>query len=208
VDGPVTADDVQLVLDDVITALSGIPNEAWDLPAAGLDWTCRETVAHLLDDLGAYAMQLSGRRGHGETYTRLVETTFAGPSAPAFLFWPEPAGGTGAIVECLDAVGGLLVAVVATAPPERRGWHPFGSTDAAGLAAMGITEAALHTWDVLRAHGQVFVTDDAVIARVLTRIFPTAVRTGDPWQDLLTATARTEATRGTAWRWDSSCRPG
>jgi hypothetical protein len=138
-DGPVTPDDVQLVLDDVITALATIPDEAWDVPAMGLTWTCRETVAHLLDDLGAYAMQLSGRHGHGDTYTRLVETTFAGPSAPAFLFWPEPAGGTGAIVECLDAVGGLLVAVVATAPPERRGWHPFGSTDAAGLAAMGIT---------------------------------------------------------------------
>ncbi len=141
--GSVTASDVQLVLDDVITAVSELPDEAWELPAAGLAWTCRETVAHLLDDLGSYAMQLSCRHRHGDTYTRLVEARFAAPPAPSFLFWPEPEGGTGAIVDCVDAVGGLLVAVVATAPPERRGWHPYGSSDAAGFAAMGITEAAL-----------------------------------------------------------------
>ena len=201
---PVTAGDVQLVLDDVISAVSSVPDGAWDRPAADLDWTCRETLAHLLDDLGAYAMQLSGRRGHGDSYARLVETSFAGPHAPPFLFWPEPGGGTSAIVDCLDAVGGLLVAVVATAPPERRGRHPSGSTDAAGLAAMGITEAALHTWDILRAHDRVFRTDAGVIDRVMARIFPTAARTDDPWHDLLNATGRTDATRGQAWRWDSS----
>ncbi|MEK8104028.1 hypothetical protein NKG94_00955 [Micromonospora sp. M12] len=42
------------------------------LPAAGLDWTCRETMAHILDDLGAYAMQLSGTHGHAG-YTPLME---------------------------------------------------------------------------------------------------------------------------------------
>jgi len=196
--GRVTPDDVQLVLADVITAVAELPNEAWELPAAGLAWTCRETVAHLLDDLGAYAMQLSGRHGHGDTYTRLVETRFAGPSAPAFLFWPEQDGGTSAIIDCLDAVGGLLVAVVATTPPERRGWHPYGSTDAAGFAAMGITEAALHGWDILHAQDRVFETDDAVIDRVLARIFPTAARTADPWRDLLTATGRYRPHRGHA----------
>lgn len=202
--GSVTASDVQLVLDDVITAVSELPDEAWELPAAGLAWTCRETVAHLLDDLGSYAMQLSCRHRHGDTYTRLVETRFAAPPAPSFLFWPEPEGGTGAIVDCVDAVGGLLVAVVATAPPERRGWHPYGSSDAAGFAAMGITEAALHGWDILKAHNRVFETDVAVIDRVLARIFPTVARTADPWQDLLTATGRTENTCGRTWRWDSS----
>lgn len=202
--GPVTSHDVQLVLNDVITAVSELPDEAWELPASGLAWTCRETIAHLLDDLGSYAMQLSGRHTHGDTYTRLVETKFAGPSSPAFLFWPEPYGGTSAIVDCVDAVGGLLVAVVSSAPPERRGWHPAGSSDAAGFAAMGITEAALHGWDILQAHDRVLETNDAVIDRVLARIFPTAPRTTDPWQDLLTATGRTAGTRGRAWRWDSS----
>lgn len=202
--GPVTADDLQLVLDDVITAVAELPDDAWDLPAAQLAWTCRETLAHLLDDLGAYAMQLSGRRGHGSTYTPLDESTFGGPAAPTFLFWPEPQGGTRAIVDCLDAIGGLLIAVVATAPPDRRGWHPYGNTNAAGLAAMGITEAALHGWDILSAHDRAFETDIDVIDRVLARLFPTALRTTDPWEDLLAATGRTEATRGRPWRWDSS----
>ena len=40
---------------------------------------------------------------------------------------PDPATGTRGIVSCLDAVGGLLVAVAATAPAERRRWHPYGT---------------------------------------------------------------------------------
>lgn len=202
--GPVTPADVELVLDDVITSLAELSDDSWDLPAAGLSWSCRETVAHLLDDLGAYAMQMSARHRTGDTYTPLVESKFAGPQRPANLFWPVQDGGTAAIVDCLDAVGGLFLAVVSTAPSERRAWHPYGSTDPAGLAAMGITEASLHCWDILRGQGIHFEIDAAVIERVLTRIFPTATRTSDPWQDLLAATGRTEANRGRTWRWYST----
>ena len=109
-------------------------------------------------------------------------------------------------MRCVDAAGGLLVAVTATAPPGHLGYHGAGNADASGFAAMGIVEGAAHAWDVLIAHEIAFRVDDGICERVLNRLFPGAVRTDDGWQDFLTATGRTEATRDQKWRWDSSVR--
>ncbi|TWP39032.1 DinB family protein [Leekyejoonella antrihumi] len=203
---PLHALDVRNTVQDVIDHISQIPDDGWSIPAARLDWSCRETISHVLDDLGGYAMQLSGERGHGTAYTPLEEPKLPRPDGPTFLFWPEEGGGTRAICECLDAVGGLLVAVVATAPADRIGWHPYGDPDATGLAAMGIAEAALHAFDVLLAHRIAYRLDLGIAARVLDRIFSDASRSDDPWHDLLAATGRTAETRGIDWRWDSSVR--
>lgn len=181
-----------------------MPDDAWETPAAELEWTCRETAAHVLDDLVAYAMQVSGTRDRVGGYTPLTE--FA-PRAdrPEMVFWfyPIESGGTAAMVDSLDAVGGVLAAVVATAPAERRGAHPYGDSDAAGFGAMGIVEALAHTFDIACARGLPFDPPGDVVAAVLDLIFPAADRTDDPWTDLLTATGRTPQTRGIQWRWDS-----
>ncbi|MCP3425766.1 DinB family protein [Rothia sp. AR01] len=201
-----TAQDVQSALDAVRERFALVPDAAWELPAEGLDWTCRETVMHILDDLGSYALQLSGRHGH-EGYAPLREFGVR-PGRPVGLFWPEEEGGTRAVLDCLDAVGGLLVAVVASAPPDRIGWHPHGRPDRSGLAAMGIVELALHASDILRAQGIAYRAEDDVVTACLDRIFPAAPRTGDPWRDLLAATGRTPETKGRPWRWDCSIRGG
>lgn len=203
---PPAAVDVRDTVQDAIAHLSRIPDSGWDKMAAGLDWTCRETIAHVLDDLGGYAMQLSGERGHGSRYTPLAERIVPRRDGPAFLFWPEEDGGTQNICDCLDAVGGLLVAVVAAAPTTRVGWHPYGNPDATGLAAMGVAETTLHSRDVLQAHDIDYRPNDEVTTRVLDRIFPAAQRTGDSWHDLLACTGRTPSTAGLEWRWDSSVR--
>ena len=201
-----SAQDVQQTLDVVRERLARIPDDAWHLRAADLDWTCRETMMHILDDLGSYAMQLSGRHGH-EGYTPLMEFGL-GPGRPRGIFWPEEDGGTRAALDCLDAVGGLLVAVVAAVPVDRIGWHPHGRPDRTGAAAMGIVELALHARDILRAQGIGYRPDDDVVAACLDRIFPDATRSDDPWTDLLRATGRTAQTRGRPWRWDCSVRQG
>lgn len=203
---PLAAADVRDAVQHAIDSWAQVPDDGWAAPAAELEWTCRETAAHVLDDLGGYAMQLSGERGHGAKYTPLAELIQPRPDGPAFWFWPEEDGGTAALCDCLDAVGGLLVAVVATAPPDRIGWHPMGEPDATGLAAMGITELTLHTHDILATHGIAYRPADAIVARVLDRIFPEAERSADPWHDLLAATGRTPETRGTRWRWHASVR--
>ena len=84
--------------------------------------------------------------------------------------------------------------------------HPSGNPDASGFAAIGIVEGAAHAWDVLVAQGIDFRVDGDICDRVLNRVFPHARRTGDGWHDLLAATGRTDETRGTRWRWDSSVR--
>jgi hypothetical protein len=203
VTGP-SSDDLRCCIDDTLHALGALPDDAWDVRAHELDWDCRDTAGHLLDDFGGYAMQLSGQNPPRDAYVAVTEPPIWREASPQILFWPDPAGGTAAIVECVDALGGLLCAVVATAPDDRRGFHPWGLSDAGGFAAMGIVECVLHTWDVLTAHGIGYRGDSGSCSRALDRLFPLAVRSEDPWQDLLLATGRVPPTAGLAWTWDSS----
>ncbi|KUL25325.1 DinB family protein [Actinoplanes awajinensis] len=192
-------------LEHARASLRQIPDDGWGLPASGLDWTCRETIAHILDDLGAYTMQLSGtHRRPG--WTPLMEFSLT-PGRPPCMFWPEEEGGTQAVLDCLDAVGGLLVAVIASAPADRTGWHPYGNPDRSALAAMGIVELVLHTHDILGAHHIDYRAPAQLVAPCLDRIFAHADRSDDPWHDLLAATGRTPQSRGHAWRWDSTAKP-
>jgi hypothetical protein len=196
---------VSAALEHARASLRQIPDDGWGLQASGLEWTCRETIAHILDDLGAYAMQLSGiHRRQG--WTPLMEFSPA-PGRPPCMFWPEEEGGTQAVLDCLDAVGGLLVAVIASAPADRIGWHPYGDPDRSALAAMGIVELVLHTSDILGAHHLDYRAPAQLVAPCLDRIFAHAERSDDPWQDLLAATGRTPDSRGHAWRWDSTAKP-
>jgi hypothetical protein len=198
--------DLRAVVDDLLPRVAAVPDDAWDQPAHHLEWTCRETIAHLMDDFTAYALQLSGATPPTSDYVPLVEAAQVRPDGPLFLMLPQPEAGTAAIVQAIDATGGLLEAVCATAPPERRGFHPSGTADASGFAAMGIAECVLHALDVLTALEVPYAADPAVCAKALDRLFPGAERTEDAWQDLLAATGRTPQTRGRSWRWDSSVR--
>ena len=199
-----TSQDLRRVIDDLLARFAVLPDDAWEAPAAGLDWTCRDTLGHLLDDFGFYAMQLSGVNPPQTSYVELLEPPPWRDGSPPIVFWPDPATGTRGILSTLDAAGGLLVAVTATAPPERRGFHPAGLSDRTGFAAMGIVEAVAHAPDILSAHDVSYAADADICDRALDRLFPDAARTDDPWHDLLAATGRTPQTRGTAWRWYSS----
>jgi hypothetical protein len=201
-----TSAHLREVIDDLLPHFAALSDEAWEETAAGLEWTCRDTVGHLLDDFGFYAMQLSGARPPQQSYIELLEPPPWRDGSQPIVFWPDPATGTRGIVSCVDAAAGLLVAVTATAPPERRGFHPFGLSDRTGFAAMGIVEAVAHGYDILSAHGVDHRADAHVCRLALDRLFPTAARTDDPWQDLLAATGRTPETRGQRWRWDSTVR--
>jgi hypothetical protein len=200
------AQDLRAVVDDLLVRFADLPDEAWEVQAAGLTWTCRDTVAHLMDDFGFYALQLAGTRPPQTSYVPLLEPAPWRAGSPPIVFWPDPATGTAGILTCLDATAGLLVAATATAAPDHRGYHPHGLSDRTGFAAMGIVEAVCHGHDILSAHAVEFRADDAACRMVLDRLFPEAVRSTDPWHDLLAATGRTEETRGTRWRWDSQVR--
>jgi hypothetical protein len=201
-----TPADLRTVVDAIMVGFAQVPDDGWSRPATGLTWDCRDTAAHLIDDLASYALNLSSREIYLDGYIPFVDPPQWQPTTPPNLVWPDPAKGTAAIVRCVDAAGGLLVAVTATAPPGHLGYHPAGSSDASGFAAMGIVEGAAHAWDVLTAHDREFSIDGEICDRVLNRLFPGAARTDDGWHDFLTATHRTEANRAPHWRWDSTVR--
>jgi hypothetical protein len=201
-----TPEDLRAVVDAIMDGFARVPDDGWDRRAHELEWDCRDTAAHLMDDFAFYAMNLSSRAQHTDDYVPFLEPPPWREGSPPMFCWPDPAGGTAAIVRGVDATGGLLVAVTATAPPGHIGFHPSGNPDASGFAAIGIVEGAAHAWDVLVAQGIDFRVDGDICDRVLNRVFPHARRTGDGWHDLLAATGRTDETRGTPWRWDSSVR--
>lgn len=201
-----TPEDLRHVVDLIMAGFAEVPDDGWERPAHELEWDCRDTATHLMDDFTFYALNLSSREVHVDGYVPFLDPPPWREGSPPMFCWPDPAGGTAAMVRGVDATGGLLVAVTATAPPGHLGFHPRGNPDASGFAAIGIVEGAAHAWDVLTAHDFDFRVEDDICERVLNRVFRGAERTDDPWHDFLTATGRTEATRGKPWTWDSSVR--
>ncbi|MFK4065831.1 GNAT family N-acetyltransferase [Streptomyces sp. NPDC029674] len=166
----------------------------WSVKAGGLDWSCLKTAEHITGDFVAYAGQLTGRAtdGYVPFETVLDDGT-------------EPEGA----IHAIEASGRILAAVVRTTPPGVRGYHPYpvGSADAAGFAAMGVTEVLLHTYDIARALGVDAEPPaelcEAVLAHLFPHVPPTLAGT-TPWTTLLWATGRgTLPGRAplTHWRW-------
>ncbi|GLV83169.1 acetyltransferase [Streptomyces lavendulae subsp. lavendulae] len=175
-----------------VRALRAVAHLDWSVPAAGLEWSCRETAVHLAGDLTGFAAQLAGR----VTGSYLPLAVGAAPGTPP-----------GALVDLVGASGLLLAAAVRAARPDDRAWHPAGSAGPGGFAAMGAAELLLHTHDVLHGLGVThWRGEDPAAALVLDRLFPHVPRSGPdaPWETLLAATGRAAfpgLPRRRTWRW-------
>ncbi|MFD8825613.1 hypothetical protein ACFV1C_25090 [Streptomyces sp. NPDC059605] len=180
--------------DDCLAVLREEAGRDWSRPAHGLDWTCRQTLDHLALGLVGYAGLLIAR-----PVDRYV-TLFASLDPHA------------AVPDCLDGLriaSSLLVSTVRDTAADVRAWHPWGHSDAVGFAAMGITELAVHTYDVTRALGVPRTPPDRTSAAVLARLFPEAPTGHRPSATLLWCTGRAPLPglpRRTDWRWDGTVR--
>lgn len=206
-----TADDlaegVRLVL-DLLRRPAALAAD-WDRPAGTLEWSCWETAEHLADDLFAYAAQLGPQAPAAVTHVPFVWRREA-PGRPANVIFAEHGGGPEGLVQVLEACGALHVAMVRTASPGARAFHVFGTTDPEGSAAMGLVELFVHAEDLARGLGLDWEAPEAICARVLKRLFPTAPTDAAPWETLLWATGRGDLPgreRLTRWQWDSTPRP-
>lgn len=147
----------------------------WSARAGGLDWSCRETTAHIAHDLAKYAAQLAGRAEESYLNFRLVIPDDA-PQAE--------------VLRVLDASGRLLAQSVSDAPADARAWH-YGPTDATGFAAMGIGELLVHAYDIARGLGIDWRPPEELSRVVVARLFDPS-NGADPSSLLLWATGRTE----------------
>ncbi|MER5727237.1 GNAT family N-acetyltransferase [Streptomyces sp. NPDC002138] len=184
---------------EAVRALRAVAHLDWSVPAAGLEWSCRDTVVHLAGDLTGFAAQLAGRVTGG----CLPLTVGAAPRT-------APTG----LADLVEASGRLLSAAVRDAGQDARAWHPAGPAGPDGFAAMGAAELALHTRDVVHALGVTDWQPSGDTARlILDRLFPHAPRSveGGPWGSLLAATGRADLPglpRRREWRWYNDALPG
>ncbi|BCJ40570.1 hypothetical protein GCM10010168_80960 [Actinoplanes ianthinogenes] len=200
--------DVRGVVAAATEALRTAAGQDWQAPAGDLSWSCWETVEHVADDLFAYAGQLAADQPPADRYVPWGYRR-ARPDAPALTVYVQHADGNAGLLQVLEAAGGLLAAVVRAAPPERRGFHPFGLADASGFAAMGIVEVLVHLWDLAGTLEFAWSPDPDVCARVLRRLFPDAPAGQEPWPTLLWCTGRVALpgrARQTQWRWQADVR--
>ncbi|WP_175440095.1 CPCC family cysteine-rich protein [Micromonospora nigra] len=130
----------------------------WSVAAGTLDWTCRETLAHIGHDLLAYAAQVAGRVQDAYLPLDLVIRDDA-PVSDVLL--------------AVEACGGLLVAALRAAGPDTRAWH-FGSCDVSGFAALGVAEVVLHTYDITRGLKVNWWPPAKFSTRILARLAPDA----------------------------------
>ncbi|MFD8596740.1 maleylpyruvate isomerase N-terminal domain-containing protein [Kitasatospora sp. NPDC059646] len=182
--------DVRAALAELRLALAPHLQADWSVPAGGLEWSCRETLAHIGHDLLAYAGQVVARPADRYLPFDLTVRPDADPAAT---------------LQTALACGELLAVALAAADPALRAWH-WGPTDPGGFAAMGVAETLLHTHDITTGLGLDRAMPPALCAAVLARLFPDAPG-GDPAAVLLWCTGRgglPGLERRTTWGWKAA----
>jgi hypothetical protein len=179
-----------------VAALAGYTDLDWQqVPAAGLQWSCRQTALHMVDCLYFYAMQVV--YGHPDDYL-CTELALDDSASPPWL------------LAALSAHAELLRRIARSADPGLRAHHNYGVSDAAGFAAMGVVETLIHTLDVVRGLNPTvpWRPPAGLAAPVLARLFPHAP-SGDPTDVLLYCCGRAplgELPQQTDWQWDGTVR--
>ncbi len=188
--------DLRTTASVCVAALAGYTELDWQqVPAAELEWSCRQTALHMVDCLYFYAMQVVYGQPDGYLCTELALDDSASPPR---------------VLAALGAHAELLHRIARSAEPDLRAHHNYGVSDAAGFAAMGVVEMLIHTFDVVRGlnPADTWRPPAELAAPAIARLFPHAP-SGDPSDVLLYCCGRAalrELPRQTAWRWDGTVR--
>ncbi|CAL9336973.1 hypothetical protein SUDANB6_00190 [Streptomyces sp. enrichment culture] len=202
-DTAVSGEDVRRVVRLAVETLRRADAPDLESRAGTLEWTCRETLEHLADDLFTYA----ARFGLAKPPTSALlpfRTRSDRSGGPANVVSVEPDAGIEGHLLVLEACGGLLASALLAAPSDTVAYHVFGPSDPEGFAAMAVVETLVHTHDVSQGLNLRWSPPGELCERVLDRLFPHVVPGADAWQTLLWATGRTalpDRPRLTEWRW-------
>jgi hypothetical protein len=176
------ADELRDVSDSALRALEGVSHRDWSRPAFGLEWSCWQTVDHVIDCLFSYAFQVAARAPSG------------------FLPFNELHAQPGATPDdLLLGLRGILTALQAVLDAA-----PRGTTASDGVFALAppdwrarsAHELALHVYDVVSAFDVDFSLSDA-LSRSLIECdtlwmldHELARAATDPWSGLLAGSGR------------------
>jgi len=171
----------------------------WGTTVPDLDLTVGGVVAHAAEGCLWYAIDLAA----GGTDLQSVEhrVTTAVPN--------------GDLIQTLISYADVVAAVIEVSSDTARGFHPMGTADPSGFAAMACDEMLIHTDDAGRGLGLVFRPPDDLARAVLQRLFPWVAPDDDAWERLQWANGRIaldgrERLNGWAWwcapldEWDGS----
>ncbi len=180
--GSMRSEELSDLSDFALHAILEVLEEDWSRPAFGLEWSCWQTVDHLIDCLFSYTFQVAARAQSG------------------FLPFHELHAQSGATPEdLLVGLRGILGALqtVLDAAPE-------GTTASDGVFALAPSdwraraayELVLHTYDVVSAFHRDFSLSDE-LSRSLIECdtlwmmdHEVARTTTDPWSGLLISSGR------------------
>ncbi len=181
-----TGDDLRSAASVAVELLRGTPDPAAPVPAVQTD--VRGVVVHVASCLAWYAHDLAAGPRESTGFT---------PSWSEAATYPQ-------LVRELGVAAEVLARVIDAAPPGARGWHPWGSPDPSGFAAIGSAELLVHAADVAVALGLDWFPPAALAAGLRARLFPWAPDDVDPWTAVLWATGRADLPgrpRVTSWRY-------
>jgi uncharacterized protein (TIGR03083 family) len=188
----VTGDDVLAAAEQITALFAPVVGEDWSVPVPGLDFSVASALAHAANAALWYSADMwSGREDNAAfDVTVLVDA----PNEK--------------ILTSIEVGARVLACAVDAAPDDLRGFHPFGSPDPSGFAAMACDELLVHGADAATGLGRTFRGDERLAAEVLARLYPWHTVDGDPWDTLLWANGRAELPGRpfqSRWRWH--CEP-
>ncbi len=167
---------------EAVRSLEAVSDEDWSRPALGLEWTCWQTVDHVIDCLFSYAFQVAARATSG--------------FLPFDALHALPGATPDDLIRGLRGVVVTLTAVLDSAPEDTVASDGFLVLAPADWRARAAYELALHTHDVMSAFEGSFVVP-ADLVRSLTecetlwmldREMARAAK--DPWKGLLLGSGR------------------
>ncbi|MGI9644957.1 MAG: maleylpyruvate isomerase N-terminal domain-containing protein [Ilumatobacteraceae bacterium] len=193
------ADDVREAAQVCGDFLGAVVDADWTASIPDLDFSVASVVAHAAEGCLWYAIDLAAGGRDLPSVEHRVTTNVSNQD----------------LVDTLTAYAGVLAAVIEASPPSARGFHPMGTADPSGFAAMACDEMLVHTHDAAQGLGLSFRPTDELARSVLTRLFPWVRSGDDAWEQLRWANGRleladSEQLDGWAWHcapldeWDGS----
>ncbi len=203
-----TADDLEGLVDHMMTTLIERLGADWLVPAGELTYSCWELIEHLAESLFFYAGQLVAVPEAIVGSYPYVERNDRPGGHEGTLFVDRDEGPAG-LLRALNACSRIVVSLLRTAPSAHRARHMWGHADPEGFAAMSVVEIAVHVHDLASTIGIDWNPSPQLCALTLARLFPDVEVGNDPWATLLWATGRTalaDRPRLDDWRWYSEPR--